>query len=107
MAHQLGKEGPIEVVPTWLGAHAVPPELRGRPDATEEYVRENPWQQAIRVLKVFDAQEEDVADDMGLIFRYRATGDYSVEPKGLYGEEEGEGLRVDCSRLRAIGVVAL
>lgn len=38
---------------------------------------------------------------------YRATGDYSVEPKGLYGEEEGEGLRVDCSRLRAIGVVAL
>jgi imidazolonepropionase len=39
VAHQLGKEGPIEVVPTWLGAHAVPPELRGRPDATEEYVR--------------------------------------------------------------------
>ncbi|HSJ29878.1 MAG TPA: hypothetical protein VK933_00495 [Longimicrobiales bacterium] len=39
--------------------------------------------------------------------RYRATGDYSVEPNGLYGEEEGEGLRVDCSRLRAIGVVAL
>lgn len=38
---------------------------------------------------------------------YRATGDYSVEPKGLYGEEEGEGLRVDCARLRAIGVVAL
>lgn len=39
--------------------------------------------------------------------RYRAIGDYSVEPKGLYGAEEGEGLRVDCSRLRAIGVVAL
>ena len=38
---------------------------------------------------------------------YRAIGDYSVEPRGLYGEEEGEGLRVDCSRLRAIGVVAL
>lgn len=39
VAHLLGKEGPIEVRPTWLGAHAVPPELRGRPDATEEYVR--------------------------------------------------------------------
>ena len=38
---------------------------------------------------------------------YRATGDYSVEPKGLYGEGEGEGLRLDCARLRAIGVVAL
>jgi imidazolonepropionase len=40
LAHELGAEGPIEVVPTWLGAHAVPPELRGRPDATETYVRQ-------------------------------------------------------------------
>jgi imidazolonepropionase len=39
VAHQLGLEGPIEVVPTWLGAHAVPPELRNRPDATDAYVR--------------------------------------------------------------------
>jgi hypothetical protein len=38
---------------------------------------------------------------------YRAYGDYSVEPRGRYGEEAGEGLRVDCSRLRALGVVAL
>ena len=35
----MGSEGPVDVVPTWLGAHAVPPELRGRPDATESYVR--------------------------------------------------------------------
>jgi imidazolonepropionase len=39
VAHRLGVEGPVDVVPTWLGAHAVPPELRGRPDATETYVR--------------------------------------------------------------------
>ncbi len=40
VAHRLGKEGPIEIVPTWLGAHAVPPELRQRPDATELWVRQ-------------------------------------------------------------------
>jgi imidazolonepropionase len=40
VAYQLGQEGPIELVPTWLGAHAVPPELRGRPEATETYVRQ-------------------------------------------------------------------
>ena len=39
IAHLLGTEGPIDVVPTWLGAHAVPPEFRGRPDGTEAYVR--------------------------------------------------------------------
>lgn len=39
VAWQLGKEGPIDVVPTYLGAHAVPPEFRARPEGTEAYVR--------------------------------------------------------------------
>ena len=39
VAWQLGREGPVDVVPTWLGAHAVPPEFRGRPAGTEAYVR--------------------------------------------------------------------
>ena len=39
VAYRLGREGPIDVVPTWLGAHAVPPEFRTRPDGTEAYVR--------------------------------------------------------------------
>lgn len=38
-AYHLGKEGPVEVLPTWLGAHAVAPEFRARPDGTEAYVR--------------------------------------------------------------------
>jgi imidazolonepropionase len=38
-AWRLGTEGPIDVVPTYLGAHAVPPEFRTRPDGTEAYVR--------------------------------------------------------------------
>ena len=39
VAHRLGTEGPVEVIPTYLGAHAVPPEFRARPDGTEAYVR--------------------------------------------------------------------
>lgn len=39
VAHQLGGEGPIDVVPTWLGAHAVPPEYRTRRDPAEAYIR--------------------------------------------------------------------
>jgi imidazolonepropionase len=39
VAHRLGREGPMDVVPTWLGAHAVPPEFRSRPDGTEAFVR--------------------------------------------------------------------
>lgn len=38
-AYRLGREGPIDIVTTFLGAHAVPPEFRSRPDGTEAYVR--------------------------------------------------------------------
>jgi imidazolonepropionase len=39
VAYRLGEEGPIDVLPTWLGAHAVPPEFRDRPQATEAFTR--------------------------------------------------------------------
>jgi len=39
VAESLGRDGPIDVVPTFLGAHAVPPEYRDRPDGREAYVR--------------------------------------------------------------------
>nr|MBA2254257.1 imidazolonepropionase [Chloroflexota bacterium] len=38
VAGALGAEGPIEIVPTFLGAHAVAPEFRGRADAVEAYL---------------------------------------------------------------------
>jgi imidazolonepropionase len=38
VAARLGREGPVEVLPTWLGAHAVPPEFRDRPDPVDAYV---------------------------------------------------------------------
>ena len=38
-AHALGREGPIDVLPTWLGAHAVPEEFRRRRDPAEAYTR--------------------------------------------------------------------
>jgi imidazolonepropionase len=39
VVHELDKAGPIEIVPTFLGAHAVPSEYRSRPDGAEAYVR--------------------------------------------------------------------
>ena len=39
VAGRLGDEGPVEVVPTFLGAHAVPREYRAEPDAAAAYTR--------------------------------------------------------------------
>jgi imidazolonepropionase len=38
VAARLGQEGPVEIVPTFLGAHAVPAEFRDRPNSTDAYV---------------------------------------------------------------------
>ena len=38
-AFALGREGPVDVLPTWLGAHAVPEEFRRRRDPAEAYTR--------------------------------------------------------------------
>ncbi len=35
---RLDREGPVQLVPTFLGAHAVPAEYRDRPDGTDAYV---------------------------------------------------------------------
>lgn len=40
LLRRLGEEHPVTVVPTFLGAHAVPPEYRGRPAAAATYVEE-------------------------------------------------------------------
>jgi len=37
---RLDREGPVQLVPTYLGAHAVPAESRARADGTESYVAE-------------------------------------------------------------------
>ena len=37
---RLDGEGPVELMPTFLGAHAVAPEFRGRPDAADAYVQD-------------------------------------------------------------------
>ncbi|MGH2408489.1 MAG: amidohydrolase family protein, partial [Candidatus Limnocylindrales bacterium] len=39
VAGRLAAEGPLEIVPTFLGAHAVAPEDRAAPDGKERYVR--------------------------------------------------------------------
>jgi len=38
LAGSLAEEGPLEVVPTFLGAHAVPAEFRDRPDGAAAYL---------------------------------------------------------------------
>ena len=38
VADSLGREGPIEILPTFLGLHAVPPEYRDTPDGADRFV---------------------------------------------------------------------
>jgi imidazolonepropionase len=66
VAHRLGKEGPVEVLPTWLGAHAVAPEFRARPDGTEAYVRHLLEEQLPGVVAQGRARFADVFCERGV-----------------------------------------
>ncbi len=85
VAFRLGKEGPLDIVPTWLGAHAVPPEFRGRPDGTEAYVRHLLDEQLPGVA----AQGRAVAADV-----FCETGVFSAEQsRRILTSAAGYGLR--------------
>jgi imidazolonepropionase len=66
VAFQLGREGPLDVVPTWLGAHAVPGEYRSRPDGAEAYVRHLVEEQLPGVAAHGRARSADVFCERGV-----------------------------------------
>ncbi len=66
MAAQLGRDGPLEVVPTFLGAHAIAPEYRDRPDAAEAYLDDVIEQQLPAVAEQGIAASCDVFCERGV-----------------------------------------
>jgi imidazolonepropionase len=62
----LRAEGPVDLVPTFLGAHAVPRELRRRPDGLDTYVTSVIEQQLPRVAEQGVARSCDVFCERGV-----------------------------------------
>jgi imidazolonepropionase len=63
---ELGREGPVEIVPTFLGAHAVPPEFRERPAAAADYMRDVIENQLPEVARQGIARAVDVFCEPGV-----------------------------------------
>ncbi len=66
LADRLGAEGPVEVVPTFLGAHAVPPEFRDQPGGTDAYLASVIDEQLPRVSEQGIAKSCDVFCERGV-----------------------------------------
>jgi imidazolonepropionase len=66
LAAQLGAEGPVEVIPTFLGAHAVAPEFRDRPEPARDYLRQVIDEQLPAVAEQGLAQACDVFCERGV-----------------------------------------
>jgi imidazolonepropionase len=62
----LDREGPVQLVPTYLGAHAVAPEFRGRPDAADAYVADVIGEQLPAVARQGVARFCDVFCEKGV-----------------------------------------
>jgi imidazolonepropionase len=71
---QLDQEGPVELVPTFLGAHAVAPEYEGRPDAYTDLV----CQEMLPAVRAWWAQA--VSDrPLPFVDVFCETGAFSLE----------------------------
>ena len=66
VAGALGREGPVELVPTYLGAHAVPRELRGRRNAVEAHIEDIITNQLPRIAAQGIARFCDVFCELGV-----------------------------------------
>lgn len=92
VAHRLGAAGPVDVLPTWLGAHAVPAEFRSRPDGTEAYVRHCIEEQLPGVAAQGRARFADVFCERGVFTPdqarrvLEAAARYGLQPR-LHADE--------------------
>ena len=66
LAGRLGAEGPVEIVPTFLGAHAVAPEYRDTPDAAGAYLQSVIDEQLPAVIDQGIAKSCDVFCERGV-----------------------------------------
>jgi imidazolonepropionase len=66
LAGRLNEEGPVEIAPTFLGAHAVPPEYRERPDAADAFIADVIDEQLPRVAEQGIATSVDVFCEPGV-----------------------------------------
>ncbi|MCL6522977.1 MAG: imidazolonepropionase [Firmicutes bacterium] len=69
---RLGREQPVELVPTFLGAHELPPEWRGRPGGEEAYAAEVAGPMLEAVVREGLARSVDVFLERGVFGRASA-----------------------------------
>jgi imidazolonepropionase len=94
---RLAREGPIEIVPTFLGAHAVAPEFRGRPHAAAAYIESVIDEQLPRVAEQGIATSCDVFCEEGVF-------DVQISRQLLLRAQElGLAARLHADELRASG----
>ena len=97
IAARLGADGPVEVVPTFLGAHAVAPEFRDRDDAAEAYIRHVIDEQLPAVVEQGVATSCDVFCERGV---FEAEASRRLLTRAV---ELGLGARLHADEIRPSG----
>jgi len=98
---QLGREGPLEIVPTFLGAHAVPPEFRDQPEGVEAYLDSVINEQLPRVVEQGIARSCDVFCELGVFDVGQARRILAA------AREQGLAVRLHADQIHDSGAAAL
>jgi imidazolonepropionase len=98
---ELAAEQPLEIVSTFLGAHVVPAEFRGKPKGTEEYIALLTTKLIPEVAKLKLAEFCDVFCDRGAFTRPQARAVLEV------GKRSGLTPRIHAEQLSRTGAAQL
>jgi len=101
LAGRLGDEGPVEVVPTFLGAHAIAPEFRDRPMASDAYIDAVMYKQLKAVAEQGIARFCDVFCEHGVFEVPQA------KRLLLAARDAGLGMRLHADQIQDSGAAAL
>jgi len=97
LAGVLAQEGPLDIVPTFLGAHAIAPEFRGRDDAAAAYMANVIDEQLPRIA------EQNIATSCD-VFCERGVFDVEMSRRLLTRAQElGMGTRLHADQLNPTG----
>lgn len=101
LQRELKSEQPLEIVSTFLGAHVVPPEFRGKPDGAERYIKLLLEQMLPEVVSKKLAEFCDVFCDRGAFTREQSRRILSE------AQQEGLGTRLHAEQLCRTGAAQL
>ncbi|MFN2201677.1 MAG: imidazolonepropionase [Caldilineaceae bacterium] len=104
---QIDRDHPCDIVPTFLGAHAVPPEFSGDAEAYSRFVADEMWPEIVEWYRSSRFFQREVPLFVDVFCEKHAFSVAQSERVLLAGLDSGHGAKIHVDQFHAMGGVAM